>query len=388
MSGIYLDNAATSFPKPEYVYKAMDYFMRELGGSPARGSYSKAQESERIVIKLRSKLCQLLGVSDPTRLLFTFNSTDALNLVLKGFLKPGDHVIVTDVEHNALLRPLWKMRQTHNIAVTIVKSNEHGQVSPEDIFKEVTPQTKLIACVHASNVLGTLQPIQEIGAGCKKRGIAFLVDGSQTAGAYPVDVDALGIDFFVFTGHKSLLGPGGTGGVIIQHGLELDSYREGGNGAHSDHLEQPTGLPERYESGTPNMLGYAGLLAGVEFIQEQGVHNIRAHELALNKALMEELQGIDQVKIYGPSAEEKVAITSIGFKMLDTSEVGQILGKKFNIMVRTGIHCSPLIHQNIGTKAQGTVRFSMGWFNTLEEIKKVGDAVREISHAVYGGNRS
>lgn len=383
MSEVYLDNAATSFPKPESVYQAVEKFMRQGGASPARGSYVKAQESERLLVRLRSKLSQLLGVKDPSNLIFTSNSTDALNLALKGYLRKGDHVVVTDLEHNALLRPLWSLRRTREIEVTIVKSNSRGEVCPQDLIKAVNPRTRLIACVHASNVLGTLQPIQEISRETRKLGIPLLVDGSQTAGAIPVNVEDLGIDIFAFTGHKSLLGLPGTGGLYLRSGLDLEPLREGGNGTHSESLEQPLTRPERYESGTPNMVGLAGLLAGVEYILTTGVEVFREHELKLNRHLMEQFQSINGVTLHGPEAEAKVAITSISLKALDTAEVGQMLGKKFGIMVRTGIHCSPLIHQNIGTKEQGTVRFSLGWSSTLQDVELAANAVREIAKAVY-----
>lgn len=380
---IYLDNAATSFPKPEAVYEAVNQFMRYGGASPARGSYSKAQDSQRILLKVRSQLSHLLGISDPSNLIFTNNSTDALNLALKGYLQQGDHVVTTDLEHNALLRPLWNLRRTRRVDATIVKSNAMGEVSPDDVMRAVTPKTRLVSCVHASNVLGTLQPIQEIAKRCREREIPLLVDGSQTAGAFSVNIDELGVDMFAFTGHKSLLGLTGTGGLYIRSGLDLAPLREGGNGTHSESLEQPAERPERYESGTPNMVGLAGLLAGVEYILATDLYAIRAHEISLNHMLMEKLRAIDGVTVYGPEAERKVAITSMSLKSLDTTEVGQMLGKKFGVMVRTGLHCSPFIHENLGTKEQGTVRFSLGWSNTRDDVEMACDAVSQIARAIY-----
>jgi cysteine desulfurase family protein len=382
-SEIYLDNASTSFPKPESIYQAAERFMRSSGASPGRGSYPKAQESERLVIKLRSKLSQLLGIKEPANLIFTSNATDALNLAIKGYLKESDHVVTTDVEHNAVLRPLWALKKSRNLDVTIVKSNAFGEVSPDDIKKAITPKTRLIACTHASNVLGTIQPIQDISKISRERDIPLLVDGSQTAGAMPINLEELGTDMFAFTGHKSLLGLTGTGGLFLRSDLDLNPLREGGNGTHSNSLDQPTQRPERYESGTPNMIGLAGLLAGVEYLLETGVDQIRTHELELNRQLMQLFSDIGGVKIYGPKAESKVAITSIGLGSLDTTEVGQMLGKKFGVCVRTGVHCSPLIHQNIGTKDQGTIRFSIGWANTTENIEAASNAIREIAQAIY-----
>ena len=382
-SEVYLDNAATSFPKPESVYQAADNFLKHLGASPARGSYIKAQESQRILIQLRSKLSKLLGIREPSNLILTNNATDSLNLALKGYLKEGDHVVTTNLEHNAVIRPLWALRKTRNLDVTVVNSNLEGEINPDDILKAVTPKTKLIACVHASNVLGTIQPIREIAQKTRELGIPLLVDGSQTTGALPVNIEELGIDMFAFTGHKSLLGLTGTGGLFVRENLDLQPLREGGNGTHSNSLEQPTVRPERYESGTPNMVGLAGLLAGVEYLLEHDVSQIRQHELELNTLLMARLSDIAGVRIYGPKADNKVGITSISLDNLDTAELGQMLGKKFGVMVRTGIHCSPLIHQTIGTKDQGTIRFSLGWANTREDIDTAVQAVSEIAQAIY-----
>ncbi len=380
---VYLDNAATSFPKPESVYQAVEKFMRYGGASPGRGSYPRAQDSERIVVKLRSKLSRFLGITDPSNLVFTNNSTDSLNLALKGYLREGDHVVVTDLEHNALLRPLWALRRTRRVEVTFVKTNAMGLVSPDDIAKAITPRTRLIACVHASNVTGTLQPIREISIESRALGIPLLVDGSQTAGAFPVDVEDLGIDFFAFTGHKSLLGLTGTGGLYIRTGLDLEPLREGGNGTKSESLDQPLIRPERFESGTPNMIGLVSLLAGVEFLMEQGVEAIRKHEVKLTRYFMEQLRMIEGVTVYGPEAEAKVGITSISMKGLDNAEIGQILGKKFGIMVRTGIHCSPLVHPNLATQEQGTIRFSVGWATTQQDMELAVHAVREVAQTVY-----
>jgi cysteine desulfurase family protein len=335
------------------------------------------------MVNLRFKLAQLLGVPDPSRLILTVNSTDALNLALKGLLKENDHVIITDLEHNAVLRPLWGLRRTRKIAVTTIPSNTRGEVNPDDIFRAVTPLTRLIVCTHASNVLGTIQPIGEITRRSRELGIPTLVDGSQTAGAIPVHLDKLGVDLFAFTGHKSLLGPTGTGGLAVSAGLELEPFREGGNGSHSEDLEQPKSWPERHESGTPNTFGLVGLLAGVEYLQEKSVVAIRNHELELTRHLMEKLSAIEELKIHGPEPESKVGITSVSLKVLDTSEVGQILGKKFGIMVRTGIHCAPLIHKNLGTQGQGTIRFSVGWSNTHDDVEKAANAMQEIAAAIY-----
>lgn len=386
MNDIYLDNAATSFPKPESVYLAVLDFMRRGGGSPSRGSYSKAQESERKLVQLRTRLAQFFGIYDPSRIIFTANATDALNLAIKGWLLDGDHVITTDLEHNAVLRPLWGLRRTRHIDVTIIKSNAQGIVDPDDIARAIKPNTRLICCVHVSNVLGTIQPIAEIARHAREKEIPLLVDGSQSAGAIPCNLEELGIDLFAFTGHKSLLGPTGTGGLYVRAGLELQPFREGGNGAHSEDLEQPSSWPEKHESGTPNMMGLVGLLAGIEFINTTGIETIHQHELALNRLLMEGLQDINGLKVHGPAADKKVGITSISFPALDPAEVGQILGKKFGVMIRTGIHCAPLIHPALGTQGKGTLRFSIGWSNSQDEIETVTNVVRQIAAVTYRRN--
>lgn len=383
MNDIYLDHAATSFPKPECVYQQVENFMRHCGASPARGSYRKAQEAERIVLNLRSTVAKVFGILNPSNVIFTTNATDALNLALKGYLRTGDHVVTTDLEHNALLRPLWRLRQTRQIEVSIVKSNVLGEIAPEDIVKAIRPNTRLVACVHASNVLGTIQPIRQISEKTRSLGIPLLVDGSQTAGSLPIDVEELGIDLFAFTGHKSLLGLPGTGGLYIRDGLDLEPLREGGTGSRSESLDQPHTRPEKFESGTPNTFGLVGLLAGIQYIEETGIQSIRTHEILLNQELMHQLKKITGVTVYGPEADSKVAITSMNIHSLPATEVGQILGKKFGVMVRTGIHCSPLLHQNLGTQESGTVRFSLGWSNTRQEVDTVVAAVREIAQAVY-----
>jgi cysteine desulfurase family protein len=388
MAEIYLDNAATSFPKPETVYTAINDFMRNIGASPSRGSYSRAQEAERKLLRLRSNLAKLLGINNPSRLIFTNNSTDALNMAVKGYLKEGDHVVATNLEHNAVLRPLWCLKESGKITISIVNSNIMGELDPNNIFKLVTPNTRLITCTHASNVLGTIQPVATIAQKCRELGICFLVDGSQTAGAIPLDLEANGIDMFAFTGHKSLLGPTGTGGLYVREGIDILPFRQGGDGNHSEDLNQPGAWPERHEAGTPNIVGLVGLLAGVDFLLQEGVQSIRAHEIELNNMLSEGLRKIDGITIYGPEAEKKVGITSIGFDAMSTSEMGQILSKKFGIMIRTGIHCAPLIHETIGTKSKGTLRFSVGFANTQKEISYTLDTVRTIATTVYRGHNS
>lgn len=383
MHDSYLDNAATSFPKPESVYAAMDGFIRKIGASPARGSYPRAQESERCLVRGRSKLAQLLGIANPSRLIFTANATDAINIALKGFLQTGDHVITTSAEHNAVLRPLWAMQTSRGITLSIVPTNALGEIDPDALFQQVTPKTRLVCCTHASNVLGTLQPVEEIARRCRALGIACLVDGSQSAGVIPVDMEKLGVDFFAFTGHKSLLGPTGTGGLYVRDGIDIATFREGGSGSHSEDLNQPTVWPERHESGTPNMMGLVGLFAGVDFLLEKGVSTIQQHERELTHQLMEGFRRIPGITLYGPDVDKKVGITSIGFSAMSTAEMGQILGKKFGIMIRTGIHCAPLIHQQIGTAGQGTLRFSVGYATTQDDITAAIQSVQDIASAVY-----
>ncbi|QEK13521.1 aminotransferase class V-fold PLP-dependent enzyme [Crassaminicella thermophila] len=375
---IYLDNAATTFPKPENVYRSMDECMRKYGANPGRSGHKLALEAGRAIYKTRELICQLFNIDNPMQIIFTCNATDSLNLALKGLLKSGDHVITTSMEHNSMIRPIVSLEKL-GVEHTVVQCDKDGIIDPKMIQKEIKENTKLIAMTHASNVTGTLMPIEEVGKIAKRNGVLLLVDAAQTAGVYPIDVKKMNIDLLAAPGHKGLLGPQGTGILYIKEGLVLKQMKEGGTGSKSELLTQPDILPDRYESGTPNTPGIVGLGAGIEFIQNEGLDKIRKHEEALTDYMICELKKIKKIKIYGPKdAKKQAAVISINIGDEDSSEVSYVLDKVFNIAVRSGLHCAPLAHKTIGTFEQGTVRFSLGYFTTKEDVKKAVEALKKI----------
>ncbi len=375
---IYLDNAATTFPKPEEVYEAINKAMREYGANPGRSGHRLALQAGRAIYDTRELLCKLFNIDNPMNIIFTYNATDGLNLAIKGLLKAGDHVITTSMEHNSVLRPLKAMEKV-GVKTTIIQCDEVGSIDLKDIESNITEETKLIVTTHASNVTGTIFPIKEIGALAERSNLVYMVDAAQSAGVYDIDVQDMKIDILVFPGHKSLLGPQGTGGVFIRKGLDIMQMKEGGTGSKSNLLIQPEMLPDKFESGTPNTPGIVGLGAGVQYILDRGIENIRNHEKELTSYFIEELRKIQSVKIYGPrDAEKQAAVVSINIGDEDSSEVSYILDKAFDIGVRPGLHCAPLAHKTIGTFEQGAVRFSIGPFNTHWDIEKAVEAVRNI----------
>ncbi|WP_129599775.1 aminotransferase class V-fold PLP-dependent enzyme [Anaerophilus nitritogenes] len=375
---IYLDNAATTYPKPENVYLKMDECMRKYGANPGRSGHTLALQAGRIIYRTRELLCELFHIDNPMQIIFTCNATDSLNLALKGILKSGDHVITTSMEHNSMIRPIMTLKK-FGVDHTIVQCDQDGKIHPKDIKKAIQKNTKLIAMTHGSNVTGTIMPIYEVGEIAKEANILFLVDAAQTAGVYPIDVQKMNIDLLAAPGHKGLLGPQGTGILYIKEDIELMQMKEGGTGSKSELLTQPDILPDRYESGTPNTSGIAGLGAGIEFILKEGIDKIREHEEYLTRYMLMGLKQIEKVKIYGPKNEKKqAAVVSINIGQEDSSEVSYLLDKVFSIGVRSGLHCAPLAHKTIGTFEQGTVRFSIGYFNTEEDIKKAIGAIKRI----------
>ena len=382
MSLIYLDNAATSFPKPPQVVEAIAHFLTHIGANAGRSGHRLSVEAGRIVYQTREALAELFHVSDPLRIVFGHNVTEMLNLVLKGFLRPGDHVITSSMEHNSVMRPLRALER-EGVRVSVIPCSPEGLLDPAEIEKAIRPNTRLIVLNHASNVTGTLLPIREAGEIARRHGIFLLVDAAQTAGAYPIDVEADNIDFLAFTGHKGLLGPTGTGGLYIGPRVPLEELRplkRGGTGSRSELEEQPDFLPDKYESGTQNAAGLAGLGAGVRFVLERGVEEIRRHELELTARLLEGLSSIEGVKVYGPSdLYLRVGIVSFNVEGMEPSEVALRLDEEFGIMCRPGLHCAPSAHKTIGTSPKGTVRFAPGIFNTAEEVEKAVEAVRKIA---------
>ena len=379
---IYLDNAATSWPKPESVYRAMDEFLRKNAGSPGRGSHSMSLAAAEIVEEARMLVARLINVPERERVIFTLNCTDALNLGLKGVLKPGDHVITSCMEHNSVVRPLRKLEKQGVKVSRIPPSLNTGVVSAKDIEEAITADTKLVVIIHASNVTGVVQPIEEYGEVARKHNLIFMVDAAQTAGKYPIDVQTSNIDLLAFAGHKGLFGPPGTGGLYVGERVDLDSLREGGTGIYSEQEEQPTGLPYRYESGTLNGVGICGLGAGLKYIFSEGLEKICAHEQYLTGRLLEGLSNIPGVALYSAKDKSKQApVISFNIEGYEPAEVGVILDQAFDIKVRTGLHCSPAAHKTIGTYPLGTVRLSPGYFNTDEEVDFTLQALQKIARA-------
>jgi cysteine desulfurase family protein len=381
---IYLDNAATTYPKPPEVYEAINRFMRDMGGSPGRGLYHKAVESEEMLVETRERLARLLGAPDPLRIVMTSNSTEALNIALKGYLRPGDHVVSTCLEHNAVVRPLWMLEKTRGVQVTTVQSSLQGAIDPADVAAAIRPSTRLVVCVHGNNVLGSIIDIARVVEVAHARGVAVLCDGSQTAGTLPLSVEKLGVDMFAFTGHKGLLGAPGTGGLIVGPGIELEPLEEGGTGSISESPEPPDWLPDRLEPGTPNTYGIAGLCAGVKWLEERTVEWVHEHETRLSQRLIERLAAVRGVMVYSPmDPARRLGVVSVTFEHLSPTEACGILANKFSIDARCGLHCAPLTHRRLGTERTGTLRLSVGVFTTEKDVDAAAEAIERISGVLY-----
>lgn len=379
---IYLDNAATSYPKPEEVYKAVDKCLREYGANPGRSGHKLALRAGRAIYETRELMCELFNIENPMQIIFTCNATDSLNLAIKGILKKGDHVITSGMEHNSLIRPIKALEEI-GVENTIVECDNEGVIKLDKLKGAIKDNTKLIALTHSSNVTGTIMPIKEIGKIAKESNILLLVDAAQTAGVYNIDLKEMNIDLLAFPGHKGLMGPQGTGALYIREGIELKHMKEGGTGSKSESLLQPEIIPDRYESGTPNTPGIVGLGAGIRYILDVGTDNIRKHEEELTAYMINGLKKIDKVKIYGPmDAKRKASVISLNIGDLDSSEVSYILDQAFDIAVRSGLHCAPLAHKTLGTFEQGTVRFSIGYFNTKKDIDKALEAIEKICEEI------
>ncbi|NLY66002.1 MAG: aminotransferase class V-fold PLP-dependent enzyme [Tissierellia bacterium] len=379
---IYFDNGATTFPKPDEVYDAIMKAMKEYGANPGRSGHKLAIRMGREIYETRELLAKLFNIDNPMNIIFTSNCTESLNLAIKGILSKGDHVITSSMEHNSVLRPLAALEK-EGVELTIVKGDPTGKIKVEDIANSIRSNTKLIVITHVSNLTGTIMPIEEIGRIAKEKGILLLVDAAQSAGVYDIDVKKMNIDMLAFPGHKGLLGPQGTGGLYIREGLLLKEIKQGGTGSFSHVLDMPDILPDRYESGTLNGPGIVGLGAGIRYILNKGIENIRKHEEELTKHFIEGLMQIDKVKVYGPLNEkEQGAVVSINIGDEDSSEISFILDEKYDIQVRPGLHCAPLAHKTIGTFEQGVVRFSFGPFNTHDQIDYALKAIREIAKEV------
>ena len=379
---IYFDNAATSWPKPPCVAEAMTQYMAEVGASPGRSGHRLAVEAARRLYDAREAVADLFHAPDPLRVVFGANVTEALNLALNGLLRPGDHVITGSMEHNAVMRPLRALER-NGVQITVVPCSPDGELDPADLAAALRPATRLIALNHASNVTGTLLPVADAGRIARQHDLLLLVDAAQTAGAYPIDVQSDAIDLLAFTGHKSLYGPMGTGGLVIGDRVDvhlLQPLKRGGTGSRSEREEQPDFLPDLCESGTPNAVGLAGLAAGTRWVLAQGVERIRAHELALTAQLLSGLAEIPGVTVYGPrDARRQTATVSFVIAGLEHSDVGMRLDDEYAIMCRVGLHCAPAAHRTLGTFPAGTVRFGLGAFNTAEEISAALEAVATLA---------
>ncbi|WP_298845149.1 aminotransferase class V-fold PLP-dependent enzyme [Clostridium sp.] len=374
---IYLDNAATSFPKPEVVYSEVLKCMKTYAANPGRGSHNMAIAASSKIMDTRQELSELFNIPNLLNIIFTCNATESLNIGIKGILKPGDHVISTVIEHNSVLRPLNYLIKK-GVTFTLLGVDENGHLNINNIKKAICKNTKVIIINHTSNVLGTVQDIKAIGQIAKESGIIFMVDSSQSAGIIPIDVVEDNIDLLAFPGHKGLYGPQGTGGLYIKEGIKLDSYIQGGTGSDSLSMKQPNFLPDKFESGTLNTPGIAGLCEGIRFIRKIGIKNIRNHEIMLTEYLVKELSKLSYIKIYGGTDyKNRGAVVSLNIDNVDVSEVGDFLNKK-GIAVRTGFHCAPLIHQIIGTGRKGTVRISPGYFNNIGDIENLIKALKDI----------
>ena len=377
--GIYLDNAATSFPKPKEVATAVYDFMVNNGTSSGRGSYKKAMQSDYIVYECRKLIGKLFNFDNPKKVIFTSNVTDSLNIAMRGILKENDHVITSSLEHNAVWRCLKTLERDINIKIDTVECSKDGITNPQDIKKYIKKDTALIVFTQASNVLGKIQPIREIGAIAREHNIPFLVDSAQSAGAMKIDVKEDNIDILAFTGHKSLLGPMGTGGLIINTNIDIKPLKAGGTGGDSAYEYQPDYYPNHLETGTSNVSGIAGLREAIKFLNKEGIENIHNKEKELTKYALEKLETVKDIEIYGPKdCEKMLSVISFNIKDKRPEDVGSILDQKYDIMLRAGLHCAPTAHSVIGTKERGTLRIGLGYFNEKEDIDKLVEALNNL----------
>jgi cysteine desulfurase family protein len=377
---IYLDNAATTYPKPPEVYHFMNEFYQKHGVNPGRSGYDMSLETEEIVHTTRQTLTNFFNGNDPNQLTFSYNASDSLNMIIGGMLEKGDHVITSNVEHNSVLRPLYHKKNDGEIEVTYIPFDDKGYIDPDDVKKAFKKNTKMVILNHGSNVIGTIQPVGEVGRYCKESGIYFAIDASQTAGAIKIDIEEMNIDIVAFTGHKCLMGPTGIGGSYIRKEVPIKGTRFGGTGVRSAypfHLEE---FPYRMECGTLNIVGIAGLLAGQKWIKKEGMENLHKKEMKLWSKLKNGLKEFDSVTLYCADSEENHnAVLSFNIEGWDAGNIGTMLDVDYNIACRTGLQCAPLVHTQLGTdKLHGTVRLSIGAFNTDEHIETAIDAVKNI----------
>ncbi len=382
---IYLDNAATSWPKPPEVLKAMTDVLESAGGNPGRSGHSLSIESGRVMYDTREAVARFFNAADPLRVIFTPNVTYALNIAFRGMLKPGDRVVTTSMEHNAVMRPLRHLEKAGIIIIDVVRCDSRGLLDIRDMERALEKPARLVVMNHASNVAGTILPAAEVAPLAHRAGALFLVDAAQTAGVLPIDMQQMGIDLLGFTGHKGLLGPPGTGGLILGPRVvirEMEPLVRGGTGSRSDSEEQPENLPDRYESGTPNISGIAGLKAAIEWINRRGIHSIRKHEKGLVRLLLEGLADIPGLHVHGTHDPElSTAIISFTIDGKSVSDIGLELNEDHEILTRVGLHCAPAAHRTLGTFPSGTVRLAPGIFTAPQDVEKTVRAVRKVAAA-------
>lgn len=377
---VYLDNAATSFPKPKAVSEAMIHFIEDIGANVGRGNYRSAYSADEVVYDTRERLKSLFGANDSKNVIFTPNVTYALNIILKGFLKPGDHVLVSAMEHNAVMRPLTQLAH-EGVAFDRIPCTQEGTLIVETMLSLVKPNTKAVILMHASNVSGTIMPLEEIGHFCQRHRLKLIVDAAQTAGVLPIDMKAMNIDALAFTGHKGLMGPQGIGGFVVtdEMALSIEPLISGGTGSLSHSEEVPMLMPDRFEAGTLNLPGIFGLSAALRYLDEVGIKAIHEREMHLAEQFIKGLEAIPEVMVIGPKdMTHRVSVVSIGIRTKDIALVAHELDKTYGIMTRVGLHCSPNAHKTLGTYPVGTLRFSFGYFNTEEEVAYALEALQTI----------
>ena len=376
---IYLDNAATTLRKPQQVIDAVTAALCSLGNS-SRGSYQSALSAARTIYEARCRVAAFFGCTQPDRVIFTANVTEALNIALSGLFQPGDHVISTDLEHNSVLRPLYRLETEGGVSLSFVPADRRGCVDYAAFERLIRPQTRAIVCTHASNLTGNLLDLTAIGRIAKAHGLLLIVDAAQTAGCIPIDMEAMGIDVLCFTGHKGLMGPQGTGGLCLREGVELRPWKVGGSGVQSYSRTQPEQYPTRLEAGTLNGHGIAGLSAALDYLNEVGLSAVQAKEAALMQRFYDGVRAVDGVTVYGDfDAPKRAAIVALNIRDYDSGSVADELSEVYGIAVRPGAHCAPRMHRALGTEERGAVRFSFSWFNTEAEVDTAVRAVKEIA---------
>ena len=375
---IYLDNAATTLTKPQCVIDAVVKALNSMGNA-GRGAHSNSLSASRVVYDTRCKIAKLFGCKRPDHVVFTCNSTEALNIAIHGIFNPGDHVITTDLEHNSVLRPLYRLEKEGVITLSFVRADDQGRPCYEDFENLIQPNTRAIVCTHASNLTGNCLDLVRVGKIAKDHGLLLVVDASQTAGAMEIDMEAMNIDVLCFTGHKGLMAPQGTGGLCIREGVEIRPFKVGGSGVHSYDKEQPSPYPTRLEAGTLNSHGIAGLSAALDYLNEVGINAIREKEMVLMTRFYEGVTKIPGVKVYGDFTAERTAVVTLNIWDEDSSIISDTLFEDYDIATRPGAHCAPRMHQALGTTEQGAVRFSFSWFNTEADVDAAIEAVRDLA---------